>query len=68
MIFQSVHDSVIYADLPDFISPSAVTGDNLRPDLLLFLPNKCLYILKLTVVFESNIGKTLTRNIKNTTT
>ena len=55
--FQSVHDSIIYADLPDFINPSAITGDNLRPDLLLVLPNKCLYILELTVGFESNIRK-----------
>ena len=55
--FQSVRDSVIYADLPGFINPSAITGDNLRPDLLLVLPNKCLYILELTVGFESNIRK-----------
>ena len=34
-----------------------MTGDNLRPDLLLVLPNKCLYILELTVAFESNIRK-----------
>ena len=57
MTFQSVHASVIYADLPGFISPSVITGDNLRPDLLLVLPNTCLYILELTVAFESNIRK-----------
>ena len=34
-----------------------MTGDNLRPDLLLFLPNKDLYILELAVGFESNIRK-----------
>ena len=55
--FQSVRDSVIYADLPGFINPSAITGDNLRPDLLLVLPNKCIYILELTLGFESNIRK-----------
>ena len=55
--FQSLGDSIIYADLPGFINPSAITGDNLRPDLLLVLPNKCLYILELTVGFESNIRK-----------
>ena len=55
--FQSVRDSIIYADLPGFINPSATTDDNLRPDLLLVLPNKCLYILELTVGFEKKIRK-----------
>ena len=55
--FQSVRDSIIYADLPGFINPSAITGNNLRPDLLLVLPNKWLYILELTVGFESNFRK-----------
>ena len=55
--FQSVRNPVIYADLPGFINPSAMTGDNFRPDLLLVLPKKCLYILELTVGFESNIRK-----------
>ena len=53
--FQPVRDSIIYADLPGFINPSAIIGDNLHPDLHLVLPNKCLYILELTVGFESNI-------------
>ena len=30
--FQFVRDSIIYADLSGFIKPSAITGDNLRPD------------------------------------
>ena len=55
--FQSVRDSIIYADLPGFLNPCVITGDSLRPDLLLVLPNKCLYILELTVGFESNIRK-----------
>ena len=57
MTSQSVHDSTIYVDLPCFIRSSAITGDNSRPDLLLFVPNKCLYILELTVGLESNIRK-----------
>ena len=57
MIFQSVRDSIIYVDLPGFTSPTAITGDHLRPDVLLVLPNKCIYILELTVGFESNIRK-----------
>ena len=45
----------IYADLPAFLSHSLVTGDSLRPGLLLITKNKTLYILELTIVFETNI-------------
>ena len=38
MTFQSVRASIIYVDLPGFISPTAITGDNLRPDLFLEFP------------------------------
>ena len=47
--------SKLYADLPGYISPSVVTGDTLRPDLVLTIENKCIYILELTVGFESNL-------------
>ena len=43
-------------DLPGFISPSVIAGDQLlRPDLLLAIENKVLYILELTVGFETNL-------------
>ena len=45
----------IYADVPAFLSPSLVTGDSLRPDLLLITRNKTLYILELTIGFETKI-------------
>ena len=45
----------IYADLPAFLSPSLVTGDSLRPDLLLITKNNTLHILELTIGFETNI-------------
>ena len=45
----------MYVDLPGFISPSVITGDELRPDLLLTIENKILYILELTVCFETNL-------------
>ncbi len=47
--------SKIYVDLPGFISPSVITGDELRPDLLLTIENKIVYILELTVGFETNL-------------
>ena len=34
---------------------SVITGDSLRPDLLLVTENRCLYILELTVGYESNL-------------
>ena len=37
------------------MSPSLITGDSLRPDLLLLTGNKVLYILELTLGFETHI-------------
>ena len=44
----------LYADLPSFLSPSIITGDSLRPDLVL-VTDTSLYILELTVGFESSL-------------
>ncbi len=41
--------------VPGFISPSVITGDELRPDLRLTIENKILYILEFTVGFEINL-------------
>ena len=37
------------------LSPSVITGGSLRPDLVLISNNSTLYILELTLGFESNI-------------
>ena len=54
-----LNHSKLYADLPGCTSPSVLTGDTLRPDLVLAIENKCIYIyvyiLELTVGFESNL-------------
>ena len=50
-----VERSKMYVDLPGFISSSVITGDELRPDLLLTIENKILYILELSVGFETNL-------------
>ena len=52
--FQSIKSSSSYVDIPGFISPCAMTGDSLHPDLLLATRDKCLYILELIVGVESN--------------
>ena len=53
--FSSLNKCTVYADLPSFLSPCLITGDSFRPDLLLLTDNKILYILELTVGFETNI-------------
>ena len=51
----SLQDSSLYADLPSFPSPSLITGDSLRSDLVLVLNSTTVYILELAVGSESNI-------------
>ena len=53
--FQSSQHAKIFANIPGYITPSVVTGDDLRPDLLISISDKWLYILELTVGFESNL-------------
>ena len=53
--FSSLKHCLLYADLPCFSSPSLVTGDSLRPDLVLISPDNTLYLLELTVGFETNL-------------
>ena len=53
--FQAIGSSKLYVDLPVYLSPCIVTGDSLRPGLLLISPNNCLYILDVTVGFEKNL-------------
>ena len=46
---------IITADIPGIQSPSIITGDELRPDLLLKTDNNSLYVLELTNGFETNL-------------
>ena len=52
---KSIPDSFLYVDLPGHITPSVIAGNSLRPDLLLTVSSKCLYIVELTVSFEANL-------------
>ena len=45
----------MYADLPSSPSQTLITGDSLRSDLVLVLNSTNVYLLELTVGFESNI-------------
>ena len=56
-----VEGSSLHADIPGFPSPSIITGDNLRPDLLLKTKDNCLYLLELTIGFETNLNNNAER-------
>ena len=51
----NVHSS-LYADVNGFPNPSVITAGNYRPDFLFLIQSKCLYVLELTVAFESNLN------------
>ena len=53
--------SSLYADVNGFLNPSIITGENYRPDLLFLIQSKCLYVLELTVGFESNLNNNAVR-------
>ena len=54
--FQAINGSSLYADLPGFLCPSIITGDQLSPDVLLKTKENCMYVLELTIGFEKNLN------------
>ena len=56
----SFKDASLYVDLDGRESQCVITGIELRPDLLL-VKDKTLYIMELTVGFETNIEKNAAR-------
>ena len=53
----SLQPSKLYVDLLGYLSPSILTGESFRPDMLLSIEDKCLYIVELTVGFETNLQR-----------
>ena len=51
----NVHSS-LYTDVNGFPNPSVITAGNYRPHFLFLIHSKCLYVLELTVAFESNLN------------
>ena len=49
------------ADIDQYMSPSIITGVDLRPDLIVVYQSKDFYVLELTVEFEPNIQKNARR-------
>ncbi len=60
-IVQPMNFNNLYVDLPGFLNPSIVTGDKYRPDLMLTRKDNCLYILELTVGYETNLRNNIKR-------
>ncbi|CAB4038604.1 Hypothetical predicted protein [Paramuricea clavata] len=58
---QTVDGSTLYADLNGFKSPSILTGDTYRPDLLLSCSNGSLYVVELTTCYETNLKNNVKR-------
>ena len=52
---QSIKPAKLYVDLPGYLSPCTITGDSLRLDILLSTADNTLYIIELTVGFETNL-------------
>ena len=51
----------VFADIDQYMSPSVITGEDLRPDLIVVHHSKDIYVLELTVGFEPNIQKNAAR-------
>ena len=62
---QSVRTSSLYVDLPGFLSPCIITGDQLRPDMLRSIGKTMLYVIELTVGFETNLNSNAERKHEN---
>ena len=55
MSFAALPEYSLYADLPVFLSPSLIIGNAFQPDILLITKENVLYILELTIGFETTI-------------
>ena len=58
---KAVNESILYTDIASYLSPSIITGEKLLQDLDLKTNNNHLYILELTVGFQSNLDTNATR-------
>ena len=58
---KDIKDTSLFFDLPGFLSPCIITGEQFRPDMHLSTANNILCIIELTVGFETNIDKNASR-------
>ena len=53
----SLQLSILCVDLLGYLSPAIITGESRCPDILLSIEDKCLYVIELTVGFETNLER-----------
>ena len=58
------NNCTVYVDLPQCLSLSLITGDDLRPSILISTPSNTLYVLELSVCFETNLDDNARRKFK----
>ena len=51
----------LYADLTDYLSSTMITGEKLRPDMVICNNSGKWYVLELTCCYETNISKSISR-------
>ena len=60
---QCLNHCTCYVDLPQYLSPSLITGDDRRPDMLILTSNT-LYVVELSVGFETNLNNNASRKFE----
>ena len=49
----------LYVDLPDYLSPMMITGEDLQLDMVICDSSGKWYVLELTCCYETNISKSV---------
>ena len=57
----ALKDVQVFADIDQYMSSLMITGEDLRPNLVVVHQSKNIYVLDLTVGFEPNIQKNAVR-------
>ena len=52
---QAMKSTKLYVDLHSYLSPCSITGDKLLRGIILATADNVLYIIELTVGFETNL-------------
>ena len=60
---QSIKPAKLYVDLPGYLSSCTITGASLHLDFLLSTADNILYIIELTVGFETNLDNNAHRKV-----
>ena len=62
-LLQCLNHCTFYIDLPQYLSTSLITGNGLRPDMLISSSNT-LYVVELSAGFEKNLNTNTSRKVE----